>query len=98
MQTSLTCPLCRAKVQTQKLVKGVNEGAAALEEEDAFTATLEQKASMSDSKLKALLEEVCFCTLLYAVKSLLLTSPLDLFDLRYCRLVYLVDGCLAQQN
>ena len=40
------------------LVKGVNEGAQALEEEDSFTASLEQKASTSESKLMALLEEV----------------------------------------
>ena len=93
--SSLTCPLCRAKVQTQKLVIGVNEGAAALEEEDTFTATLEQKASMSDSKLKALLEEVSFCALLDAVKSLLLTHPTDCFDLRDYPLVCLVNGCVS---
>ena len=54
----LVCPLCRAKVQGQELVKGVNEGAQALEEEDSFTAVLEQQASTSESKLTALLEEV----------------------------------------
>lgn len=54
----LVCPLCRAKVQAQDLVKGVNEGAQALEEEDSVTVTLEQQASTSDSKLNALLEEV----------------------------------------
>jgi len=60
---SLVCPLCRAKVQGQELVKGVNEDAQALDEEDSFTATLEQKASTSESKLMALLEEVraCLC-------------------------------------
>ena len=57
----LTCPLCRAKVQTKELVKGVNEGAQTLEEEDSFTASLEEKASSSDSKLMALLEEVMLC-------------------------------------
>lgn len=45
-------------MQGQELVKGVNEGAQALEEEDSFTAALEQKASTSESKLMALLEEV----------------------------------------
>lgn len=54
----MTCPLCRARVQGQELVKGVNEGAQSLEEEDSFAATLEQKASTSESKLMALLEEV----------------------------------------
>lgn len=39
-------------------MKGVNEGAQALEEEDSVTVTLEQQASTSDSKLNALLEEV----------------------------------------
>ncbi|MCJ1368791.1 hypothetical protein MMC16_007939, partial [Acarospora aff. strigata] len=53
----LVCPLCRAKVQGEELVRGVNEGAQALEEEDSFTATLEQQASTSESKLNALLEE-----------------------------------------
>lgn len=45
-------------------MKGVNEGAQALEEEDSVTVTLEQQASTSDSKLNALLEEVssaCTC-------------------------------------
>lgn len=55
---SLVCPLCRAKVQGQELVKGVNEDAQALEEEDSFAASLEQKASTSESKLMVLLEEV----------------------------------------
>lgn len=54
----LVCPLCRAKVQGQELVKGVNEGAGALQEEDSYTAKLEQQASTSESKLTALLEEV----------------------------------------
>ncbi|KAL3157879.1 hypothetical protein ABBQ32_012289 [Trebouxia sp. C0010 RCD-2024] len=54
----LVCPLCRAKVQGQELVKGVNEGAQALEEEDSLTATLEQQAGSSESKLNALLEEL----------------------------------------
>lgn len=39
-------------------MKGVNEGAQALEEEDSFTAKLEERASTSESKLYALLEEV----------------------------------------
>lgn len=56
--SQLVCPLCRAKVQGQDLVKGVNEGAQALEEEDSFTTTLEEQASTSESKLNALLEEV----------------------------------------
>ncbi|DBB09876.1 TPA: hypothetical protein ACH3X3_001489 [Trebouxia sp. C0006] len=55
---SLVCPLCRATVQGQELVKGVNEDAQALEEEDSFAANLEQKASTSESKLMALLEEL----------------------------------------
>ncbi len=58
---SLVCPLCRATVQGQELVKGVNEDAQALEEEDSFAANLEQKASTSESKLMALLEEVTAC-------------------------------------
>ncbi len=58
---SLVCPLCRAKVQGQELVKGVNEDAQALEEEDSFAASLEQKASTSESKLMALLDEVTAC-------------------------------------
>lgn len=53
--SQLACPLCRATVQSQDLVKGVNE---AHEEEDSFTAALEQQASTSESKLNALLEEV----------------------------------------
>ena len=44
--------------QDQELVKGVNEEAQASEEEESFTATLEQQASTSESKLNALLEEV----------------------------------------
>ncbi|KAL0037370.1 hypothetical protein WJX79_004318 [Trebouxia sp. C0005] len=55
---SLVCPLCRAKVQGQELVKGVNEDAQALQEEDSLAASLEQKASTSESKLMALLEEL----------------------------------------
>ncbi|KAL0020479.1 hypothetical protein WJX77_009137 [Trebouxia sp. C0004] len=55
---SLVCPLCRAKVQGQELVKGVNEDAQTLEEEDSFAASLERKASTSESKLMALLEEL----------------------------------------
>jgi len=61
---SLVCPLCRANVQGQELVKGVNEDAQALEEEDSFAASLEQKASTSESKLMALLEEVRVCVCL----------------------------------
>ena len=56
--THLVCPLCRATVQGQELVKGVNEGARTLEEEDSLTARLEQQAGSSESKLNALLEEV----------------------------------------
>lgn len=67
----LVCPLCRAKVQAQDLVKGVNEGAQALEEEDSTTVTLEQQASTSDSKLNALLEEVSKCLHMFSNKSLL---------------------------
>lgn len=59
---SLVCPLCRAKVQGQELVKGVNEDAQALQEEDSLAASLEQKASTSESKLMALLEEVTACS------------------------------------
>ena len=69
-----------------------------MEEEDSFTATLEQKASMSDSKLKALLEEVCFCSAFDAVKTLRFNCSLECFGLSHCLLVYLVDGRLAQQD
>ena len=49
------------------LVKGVNEGPQAHEKEDSFTASLEEDASTSESKLMALLEEV---TLLWCYQSL----------------------------
>ncbi len=70
---SLVCPLCRANVQGQELVKGVNEDVQALEEEDSFAASLEQKASTSESKLMALLEEVRVC--LFNGMSSCLSSP-----------------------
>ena len=78
---SLVCPLCRATVQGQELVKGVNEDAHALEEEDSFAASLEQKASTSESKLMALLEEV---TAHLCVHSSVLSSCLSSLSVGLC--------------
>jgi len=94
----LICPLCRAKVLGQELVKGVNEGAQALEEEDSFTETLEKKASTSESKLVALLEEVMLCLSVYLHVCLWLHVPVTqsaLFSTQseLCKLIAATAGC-----
>lgn len=53
-------------------MKGVNEGAHTLEEDDLLTATLEQQAGSSESKLNALLEEVRIPTCTPAAAGLVL--------------------------
>ena len=60
-------PVSSSSPHPQDLVKGVNEEAQAVGEEDSFTATLEEQASTSESKLNALLEEVILLTIVCLV-------------------------------
>ena len=62
----LGCPLCRTSVHQSALVKGVNDWAAA-PEEDLFSMNLEEKGSTSKSKLTRLLQEVCIVSALVPV-------------------------------